>query len=107
MPLVIRFIRHILNSSGIARMPQYQFEMVRPGIGIYGIRPSGRAISESLQEGSRQGFPRSRLSDAGEPVGYGCADVSDNDRSIAILPVGYADGLSRKLGNRNGKSFYQ
>ena len=39
---------------------------------------------------------------AGEPVGYGCADVSENDRIIAILPVGYADGLNRKLGNRNG-----
>ena len=36
---------------------------------------------------------------AGEPVGYGCADVSDNERIIAIFPVGYADGLNRKLGN--------
>jgi alanine racemase len=39
---------------------------------------------------------------AGEPVGYGCSDMSDKERIIAILPVGYADGLSRKLGNRNG-----
>jgi alanine racemase len=42
---------------------------------------------------------------AGEPVGYGCADVSDNDRIIAILPAGYADGLNRKLGNRIGNLF--
>jgi len=42
---------------------------------------------------------------AGEPVGYGCADVSENERVIAILPVGYADGLSRKLGNRNGNLY--
>jgi Alr-MurF fusion protein len=42
---------------------------------------------------------------AGEPVGYGCADVSDNERIIAILPVGYADGLNRKLGNRNGNLY--
>jgi alanine racemase len=42
---------------------------------------------------------------AGEPVGYGCADVSENERIIAILPVGYADGLNRKLGNRNGNLF--
>jgi alanine racemase len=41
----------------------------------------------------------------GEPVGYGCADVSDKERIIAILPVGYADGLNRKLGNRNGSLF--
>jgi alanine racemase len=42
---------------------------------------------------------------AGEPVGYECADVSDNDRTIAILPAGYADGLNRKLGNRIGNLF--
>jgi len=42
---------------------------------------------------------------AGEPVGYGCADVSENERNIAILPVGYADGLNRKLGNRNGNMY--
>ena len=42
---------------------------------------------------------------AGEPVGYGCADVSENERIIAILPVGYADGLNRKLGNRKGNLY--
>jgi Alr-MurF fusion protein len=98
------FMRHILNSSGIARMPEYQFEMVRPGIGIYGagnpegmtLRPAGRFITRISQVKPVR---------AGEPVGYGCADVSDTDRIIAILPVGYADGLNRKLGNRNGKLF--
>ena len=98
------FIRHLLNSSGIARMPQYQFEMVRPGIGIYGV---GHLDGLSLRPAGRF---RTRISQikmirAGEPVGYGCADVSDNDRDIAILPVGYADGLSRRLGNRNGNLF--
>lgn len=97
-------IRHMLNSSGIARMPQYQFEMVRPGIGIYGVghldgfalRPAGRFKTRISQV---------KKIKAGEPVGYGCADVSDTDRTIAILPVGYADGLSRRLGNRNGNLF--
>ncbi len=98
------FIRHILNSSGIARMPQYQFEMVRPGLGIYGI---GHPDGFSLRPAGRF---RTRISQiksvrAGEPVGYGCADVSDSDRTIAILPVGYADGLNRRLGNRNGSLF--
>ena len=82
----------------------YQFDMVRPGIGIYGIgnfeglsfRTAGRFITRISQ------IKRIK---AGEPVGYGCADVSDNERIIAILPVGYADGLSRKLGNRNGNLF--
>lgn len=98
------FMRHILNSSGIIRMPQYQFEMVRPGIGIYGavnidgisLRPAGRFTTRISQVKSIS---------SGEPVGYGCADVSDSDRVIAILPVGYADGLSRKMGNRNGRLF--
>jgi alanine racemase len=99
-----QFIRHILNSSGIARMPQYQFDMVRPGIGIYGV---GHFDGFSLRPAGRF---RTRISQikkitAGEPVGYGCADVSDNDRYIAILPVGYADGLNRKLGNRIGNLF--
>lgn len=96
------FLRHILNTSGIARFPEYQFEMVRPGIGIYGVssntilrlKPAGRFKTRISQIKRIKG---------GEPVGYGCADVSDKDRIIAILPVGYADGLSRRLGNGIGR----
>ena len=98
------FLRHILNSSGIARFPQYQFEMVRPGIGMYGV---GHFDGLSLKTTGRF---KTRISQikrikAGEPVGYGCADVSENERIIAILPVGYADGLRRKLGNSIGNMF--
>jgi alanine racemase len=98
------FIRHLLNSSGIARMPQYQFEMVRPGIGIYGIgHPDGLSLRPAGRFRTR--ISQVKMIRAGEPVGYGCADVSDTDRMIAILPAGYADGLNRKLGNRNGNLF--
>lgn len=98
------FMRHILNSSGIVRMPEYQFEMVRPGIGIYGagsfngisLKPAGRFKTRISQV---------KCVRAGEPVGYGCTDVSENERTIAILPVGYADGLKRKMGNRRGNLF--
>jgi Alr-MurF fusion protein len=98
------FIRHILNSSGIVRLPQYQFDMVRPGIGIYGV---GHFDTISLRPAGRF---KTRISQvkwvkAGEPVGYGCADVSDHERLIAILPAGYADGLGRLLGHRNGSLF--
>jgi Alr-MurF fusion protein len=98
------FISHILNTSGIVRFPQYQFDMVRPGIGIYG---AGTFEGISLRSAGRF---KTRISQvkkipAGEPVGYGCADVSDSDRIIGILPVGYADGLNRKLGNRKGNLF--
>jgi alanine racemase len=98
------FLKHVLNSSGIARFPGYQFDMVRPGIGLYGV-------------GDLQGFNlrvvgrfKTRISQVktipgGEPVGYGCSDVSEAERTIAILPVGYADGLNRRLGNGNGTLF--
>lgn len=98
------FMRHLLNSSGILRFPQYQFEMVRPGIGIYG---AGRSEYIDLKVTGRF---KTRISQvkkvrSGEPVGYGLADVSDKDRNIAIVPVGYADGLRRKLGNGVGSLF--
>jgi len=95
------FLRHLLNTSGIIRFPQYQYEMVRPGIGIYGagnfegidLRPAGRFRTEISQV---------KVIPPGEPVGYGCASVSEKMRIIAILPVGYADGLNRRLGNGKG-----
>jgi alanine racemase len=98
------FLRHILNSAGIIRFPEYQFEMVRPGIGLYGVssaglpglRPAGRYITRISQL---------KLIPKGEPVGYGCTDISGDPRIIAILPVGYADGLDRRLGNRNGSLY--
>ncbi|HBE41716.1 MAG TPA: bifunctional UDP-N-acetylmuramoyl-tripeptide:D-alanyl-D-alanine ligase/alanine racemase [Bacteroidales bacterium] len=98
------FIRHICNSSAIIRFPEYHFEMVRPGIGIYGIAGPGGPI---LKQAGRFITRISQIKKirAGEPVGYGCADVSDKDRVIAILPAGYADGLNRRLGNRNGNLF--
>ena len=97
-------IRHICNSAAIVRFPQYQLDMVRIGIGLYGagsikgltLKPAGRFKTRISQI---KKVPR------GEPVGYGCADVSDNERTIAILPVGYADGLNRKLGNGNGSLY--
>jgi alanine racemase len=78
--------------------------MVRPGIGMYGV---GHFDGLDLKVA---GSFKTRISQikrikAGEPIGYGCADVSEYERIIAILPVGYADGLNRKLGNRNGELF--
>ncbi len=97
-------LRHICNSAGIVRFPQYQLDMVRVGIGLYGagsikgltLKPAGRFKTRISQI---KKVPQ------GEPVGYGCTDISDNERIIAILPVGYADGLNRKLGNGNGSLF--
>jgi alanine racemase len=97
-------IKHICNSSGIIRFPQYQFDMVRPGIGIYGV---GRYEGLNLKPAGRFKTRISQIKNipGGEPVGYGCADVSQRERTIAVLPVGYADGLNRKLGNSNSQLY--
>jgi len=97
-------LRHILNSSGIARFPQYQFEMVRLGIGMYGVGHF-EGLDLKIAGHFKTRISQIKLIRAGEPVGYGCADVSENDRVIAILPAGYADGLNRKLGNSKGSLF--
>jgi Alr-MurF fusion protein len=94
-------VRHLLNSSGIVRFPQYQYEMVRPGIGLYGL-----TAIEGLALKQASGFV-SRISQiknvpAGEPVGYGYSDTSGTERRIATIPVGYADGLRRQMGNGKG-----
>lgn len=98
--LPYRPLRHILNSSGIARFPQYQMEMVRLGIGIYGIETC-REMSGQLRPAFRL---RSRISQirevpAGDTIGYGRKDPAAHSRLIATVSIGYADGLLRKAGN--------
>ena len=98
------FKTHLLNSAGISRFPQYQFDMVRMGIGLYGIgdyhgvalRHTGRFVTAVSQV---------RTVPAGEPVSYGCNGAADHDREIAVIPVGYADGLRREMGNGKGSLF--
>ncbi|MCB0633060.1 MAG: bifunctional UDP-N-acetylmuramoyl-tripeptide:D-alanyl-D-alanine ligase/alanine racemase [Saprospiraceae bacterium] len=98
--LPYRPIRHILNSSGIARFPQYQMDMVRLGIGIYGIETC-REMSGQLRPAFQL---RSRISQIrrvppGETIGYGRRDPAPHPRLIATVSIGYADGLLRKAGN--------
>ncbi len=95
--------RHILNSSGIERFTKYQFEMVRLGIGLYGISQTGLRL-ENI------GTLKSMVSQVktvtkNETVGYNRNGKIGRKSKIAIIPMGYADGLDRKLGNRNGAAF--
>jgi alanine racemase len=76
--------------------------MVRLGIGIYGAGDFGN-LDLRVTGRFKTRISQTKKIPPGEPVGYGCADVSDKERIIAILPVGYADGLNRKLGNRTGE----
>lgn len=95
---------HLLNTSGIIRFPEYQFDMVRLGIGLYGI---GRHDGIELRQTGRfvTAVSQVRNVPAGDPVSYGCRGVSDRGREIAVIPVGYADGLRRELGEGRGSLF--
>jgi alanine racemase len=91
------------NSAGITRFPEAHFDMVRLGIGLYGISTNGEE-SDRLENVStlRSTISQIKKVKAGERVGYGQATLEKN-ADIAIVPVGYADGLDRRLGS--GKSF--
>jgi alanine racemase len=95
-------IRHILNSSGIERFPAASFEMVRLGIGLYGFSPANQ---DKLMNVSTLKTKISQIKTvkAGETVGYSRKGKAETDIVIAVVPVGYADGLSRTLSNGNGK----
>ncbi|MCF6241472.1 MAG: bifunctional UDP-N-acetylmuramoyl-tripeptide:D-alanyl-D-alanine ligase/alanine racemase [Bacteroidales bacterium] len=99
-----KFSRHILNSSGIERFPEAQFEMVRLGIGLYGISPNNQSKLKNVST-LKTHISQIKKVKAGETVGYSRAARLKNDTRIAILPIGYADGLNRKLSNGVGKVF--
>lgn len=95
--------RHILNSAGIERFADKQFEMVRLGIGLYGISNTGLPLQNI-------GTLRSTVSQvkkvkSTETVGYSRKGKIMKESEIAIVPLGYADGVDRKLGNKNGEAF--
>lgn len=99
-----RVMRHILNSSGIARFTDAQMDMVRLGIGLYGIAPEPE-VQERLTLVSRVKTRISQIKDIpqGDPVGYNGRWVAQRDSRIAIIPIGYADGLNRRLGYGCGR----
>ena len=90
---------HILNSSGITRFPEAQMDMVRLGIGLYGISPEPE-VQAQLREVSRLVTRISQIKNVpqGDSVGYNRAWVASRPTRLAILSVGYADGLNRHLG---------
>ncbi|MDP4188618.1 MAG: alanine racemase, partial [Bacteroidota bacterium] len=95
-------IRHILNSAGIERFPEAQFDMVRLGIGIYGISAVDQTKVRNVST-LRSTISQIKTVPGGETVGYGRKGKTTRDTKIAIVPIGYADGLNRKLSNGVGK----
>lgn len=101
------FIRHICNSAAISRFPEFQMDMVRLGIGMYGI-DSNPGISPLLKPVNRLSTTISQIKQvkAGEIVGYNRQTVTE-DKTIATVGIGYADGFHRVLGNGRGKMMIQ
>ena len=96
------FMLHLLNSAGISRFPEAQFDMVRLGIGLYGIS-SHKETAESLQHVTslRTEITQIKVVKTGESVGYNRSFVAESERLIATVSAGYADGMFRLLGNGN------
>lgn len=94
-------MRHILNSTGITRFPQYQYDMVRLGICLYGIPTLPDHSQGDLEPVSALYSSVIAIKEwpAGTTIGYGCRDTLNRDSRIATVPIGYADGLNRHLGN--------
>ena len=102
------FLRHLANTSAISRFKDAQFDMVRLGIGMYGIG-SNDAGNEALENVLTLKTTISQIKhlQMGDTVGYGRKGVMPADGKIATIKIGYADGISRQLGNGVGKFFFK
>ena len=101
--LNIKPIRHILNTSGITNYPEAQYDMVRLGIGLYGISNDSEEQKELENVGALKSIiSQIRTIAAGESVGYGRRFIAEKETKIATIPIGYADGIRRSWGNGGG-----
>ncbi len=101
--LGIQPIRHILNTSGISNFPQAQFDMVRLGIGLYGVSNDSEE-QKYLENVStlKSVISQIRTIPAGDSVGYGRRFMAEKPTRVATIPIGYADGIARLWGNEVG-----
>lgn len=95
-------IKHLLNTSGIESYNNNSFDMVRLGVGIYGISNT-LPLANVATLYSR--ITKIRTVSSNEQIGYGLSNTTKSKVKIAIVPIGYADGFSRALGNGNGQVF--
>jgi alanine racemase len=99
-----KILRHILNSAGITRHTKAQFDMVRLGIGLYGIDGSEKVQSKLINVSTlKTTISQIKQVKKGDSVGYGRVGKVTKDKTIATVGIGYADGLSRKLSNKAGR----
>ena len=94
---------HILNTSGVINYPKAQFDIVRLGIGLYGFGNSDKETSQLKNTHNLKSIiSQIHLIKPGETVGYNRAFVAKRPSKTATIPIGHADGISRKLGNKKG-----
>lgn len=101
--LAINPIRHILNTSGISNFSEAQFDMVRLGIGLYGVSNDENEQKHLENVGTLKSIiSQVRTIPAGDSVGYGRRFMAEKTTKVATIPIGYADGISRAWGNGVG-----
>ena len=95
-----KILRHMDNSAGIEHFPERQMDMCRLGLGLYGVDPRDNRILHTVST-LKTTILQMRQVPAGDTVGYSRKGKIDHDSVIAAIPIGYADGLNRHLGNRH------
>ena len=100
----VRFrIRHCDNSAGLMDYPEFQLDMCRPGVILYGMMPSSKVQKQlDLQRVMRLKSVVSliKVIPAGTPVSYGCTYRTERETKVATVPIGYADGYPRMLSGK-------
>ncbi len=97
------YSKHLLNSSGALNFSEYHFDMVRLGIGMYGYLNANVDLEPALKWHSVVSQVKNIR--VGDSVGYDRMKIASEDMTIAIIPVGYADGLRRSLSNGQGQLY--
>jgi alanine racemase len=96
-----KILRHIDNSAGIEHFPERQLDMCRLGLGLYGINSRNNEMIHNVST-LKTTILQLRHVPAGDSVGYSRKTILEHDSLIGAIPIGYADGLDRHLGNRHG-----
>lgn len=96
-----KILKHLCNSAGIEHFPELQMDMCRLGLGLYGINPRDNKMLSCVSTLNTT-ILQMRDVKKGTSVGYSRRTILDRDSTIAAIPIGYADGLDRLLGNRKG-----
>ena len=95
-----KILRHICNTAAIEHFPDRQMDMCRLGLGLYGINPRNNEVLSNVST-LKTTILQIRKVPAGESIGYSRRTILEKDSVIAAIPIGYADGLNRHLGNRH------